>query len=142
MYQSPIKPPNNLGDAAPMRIIGDMASDQITRKKLGKSFSYFINDDRVTDKHTLTWIKSLAVPPAWQNVTISPDKQSKILARGVDKAGRTQSIYNPDFRAKQELKKYSKMLEFASHLPAVRKQVEKDIARRTFTKDKVAACAV
>jgi DNA topoisomerase-1 len=60
----------------------------------------------------------------------------------VDAAGRTQALYGPAYRRKQERKKFARILRFAERLPRLRKQVEKDLRRRRLTEDKVVACVV
>jgi DNA topoisomerase-1 len=114
----------------------------ITRKKAGKKFNYFYKDELITDESEIERINKLVIPPAWQNVEIAKAKSSKIQARGYDAAGRLQSIYHPSFRLKQEKLKFDRILRFAEHLPALRRQVEKDLARKRLGKEKVLACIV
>jgi len=113
-----------------------------TRKKVGKTFHYFDGDKEITDPKTLDRIRSLVIPPAWKDVTIASSPTAKVQATGIDKAGRTQALYHPDFRAQQEKAKFERILSFAEHLPAMRRQVEKDLARRSLSKEKVLACIV
>lgn len=114
----------------------------IERERRGKGFAYRQHGELVTDTKTLDYIKSLAVPPAWNNVQIAVDKDAKILASGIDNAGRRQAIYHPDFRAEQEQAKFERILDFAESLPKLRKQIEHDLAQRKLTKDKALACVV
>ena len=114
----------------------------ITRKKVGKTYHYFKSDQRITDSSVIERINALAIPPAWKNVEIAPAKSAKVQARGYDSAGRMQAIYSPTFRIKQEKLKFDRILRFASELPKLRKQVEKDLARRKLGKEKVLACVV
>lgn len=114
----------------------------VTRKKLGKKYKYFIQGREITNARDIERINKLAIPPAWNNVMIATSPKNKVQATGIDTAGRKQSIYSPQFRAKQEAKKYQKILEFAERLPALRKQVERDLVRKKFTKEKVVACVV
>lgn len=113
-----------------------------TRKKQGRAFSYFYDDQKVTDPEIIARIKSLAIPPAWTNVQVAVSPEAKVQAMGKDSAGRTQAIYHPKFRARQEKAKFQRILEFGEQLPALRKQVEKDLARRQLSKEKVLACIV
>lgn len=113
-----------------------------TRKKIGKNFHYFDDGHEITDPKIIERIRSLVIPPAWKNVTISSSPTAKVQATGIDKAGRTQALYHPDFRARQEKAKFERILSFAEHLPAMRRQVEKDLAKRTLSKEKVLACIV
>lgn len=114
----------------------------ITRKKSGKKFHYFHGDERIADSDVIERINKLAIPPAWKNVEIAKAKSTKVQARGYDSAGRLQSIYHPDFRLKQEKLKFTRILRFAEELPALRRQVEKDLARKKLSKEKVLACIV
>lgn len=115
----------------------------ITRQSRGKHFTYQDgNGQSIRDDKVLKRIKSLAVPPAWKNVHISTSPHAKILATGTDAAGRKQALYHPDFRAAQDQSKFERILEFGKHLPSLRRQVDKDLARRKLTKEKVCACVV
>lgn len=114
----------------------------ITRQRSGRGFAYYQNGKLVTDKSQIRYVRSLAVPPAWQNVTIASSRQAKILAKGIDANGRTQAIYHPKFRAAQDEAKFARILEFAKHLPKLRRQVEQDLRRRTLHKARVLACVV
>jgi DNA topoisomerase-1 len=114
----------------------------ITRQKAGKSYRYYYEGDRITDKLEIERINRLVIPPAWKNVEISKAKSAKIQARGYDTAGRLQSIYHPSFRLKQDKLKFDRILRFAEQLPALRRQVEKDLKRKRLGKEKVLACIV
>lgn len=114
----------------------------ITRRKSGKKYHYFQNDQLITDKDEIARINALVIPPAWKNVEISASKKAKVQAKGYDAAGRLQSIYHPNFRLKQEQAKFKRILRFADKLPALRKQVEKDLSRKKLSKEKVLACIV
>ena len=117
-------------------------SSYITRRKVGKTYRYYDGDAAITDPTAIERINSLVIPPAWKKVKIAKAKSAKIQARGYDAAGRLQSIYNPKFRLKQESLKFDRILRFAEQLPALRKQVDADLARKRLNKDKVLACIV
>lgn len=119
-----------------------MAKPTITRQKHGKGFSYYLQEKLVRDKSELAYLRSLAVPPAWNDVRISTNKRAKILASGIDTAGRQQAIYHPDFRSKQDKAKFERILNFGEHLPKMRRQVEHDLSRKRLRKEKVLACVV
>jgi DNA topoisomerase-1 len=114
----------------------------ITRKKTSSSFTYYKNDQQITDPDVVERINKLAIPPAWRKVEIAESKRAKIQAKGYDAAGRLQSIYSPSFRIKQDALKFERILKFAHALPQLRRQVEKDLARRDYGKQKVLACIV
>jgi DNA topoisomerase IB len=53
----------------------------------------------VRDEATLGRIKALVIPPAWEDVWISPDAAGHIQAVGTDAAGRRQYRYHDQWRA-------------------------------------------
>lgn len=114
----------------------------ITRRLSGKSFVYYDDETKIVDTAVIARINQLAIPPAWTDVQIAVSVRSKVQATGRDNAGRKQAIYSATFRARQEKLKYDRLLAFANALPVMRRQVERDLARRRFVKDKVAACVV
>jgi len=118
------------------------ASTQITRYKKGTSFTYRNRAGTITDNELVNRIQSLAIPPAWTDVTINPSPKARVLAKGRDLAGRQQAIYNPRFRAKQDKLKFNRTLRFAKKLPRLRKQLQKDLNRRKLGKEKVLATIV
>lgn len=114
----------------------------ISRIKKGRKFIYMSKNGPVRDKKTLTYIEGLPIPPAWDMVTIAGSPNAKVLVTGQDAAGRTQCIYNPKFRARQDKLKFDRILRFADALPNLRRQVAKDLARKRLVKEKVLACIV
>ena len=114
----------------------------ITLRKSGKSYVYYHGEERVTDTAEIERINKLAIPPAWSDVRIAKSKSAKVQAKGYDSAGRLQSIYHPTFRLKQEKKKFDRILRFAEKLPNLRRQLDKDLARKRLSKEKVLACVV
>jgi DNA topoisomerase I len=114
-----------------------------TRKGSRRRFRYFDADGReITDEQKLGRINALAIPPAWRDVWISPSTRSKLQATGVDAAGRTQYLYHPVFRAKQEQAKYDKLIRFAERLPQLREAMSEHMALEGLPAEKVAAIAV
>lgn len=96
----------------------------------------------IKDKADITYFKSLGIPPAWTDVKIAVNRKAKILAKGVDKQGRTQYIYHPKFRARQEQAKFERVLRFARALPKMRQVVDKDLQRKDLDYQKVMATIV
>lgn len=119
-----------------------MSRLDITRSKNGRYFAYFKDDKQIKDKVTIERIRALRIPPAWKKVVIASSERAKVLARGIDNAGRVQSIYNPSYRAKQEKLKHKRILSFAANLPKLRQQIEIDLSKRGLPKEKVIACIV
>lgn len=114
----------------------------IKRESLNGSTVYSKNGTLIRSKREIDRINNLAIPPAWNNVEIAESPRAKVLARGVDEAGRTQAIYHPTFRRKQERDKFERILRFAEDLPKLRKQVDKDLRRRKLSRQKIVACII
>lgn len=114
----------------------------ISRIKKGRKFIYITKNGLVQNKKMLTYIASLSIPPAWDMVTIAGSPNAKVLVTGQDMAGRTQCIYNPKFRARQDKLKFDRILRFADALPNLRRQISKDLSRKRLVKEKVLACVV
>jgi DNA topoisomerase-1 len=114
----------------------------ITRRRVGRGFHYFDGEVRITDRNRLDYYKSLAIPPAWQNVLIAPSQRAHIQATGIDAAGRKQYIYHPAFRQQQETAKFERTVRFAKALPNMRRITDKHLAHRTLDREKVLACIV
>jgi DNA topoisomerase I len=53
-------------------------------------------------------------------VWISPRPRAKLQALGIDRAGRKQYLYHPEFRAEQEQAKFDKLVLFGERLPNLR----------------------
>jgi DNA topoisomerase IB len=97
---------------------------------------------RIDDPAKLARIESLVIPPAWRDVWISPRPGAKLQATGVDKAGRRQYLYHPDFRAQQEQAKYDKLVRFAERLPDLRMAMGEHMTHDPFDRERVCAVAV
>src|SRR3954453_23780019 len=97
---------------------------------------------RITNEEKLERIRSLAIPPAWKDVWISPSPRTKLQATGIDAAGRKQYLYHPAYRAKQEQAKYDKLIRFAERLPDLRAATAEHMQLEGLPPEKVAAIAV
>lgn len=128
--------------AAGLRYVNDRKPG-ITRKRAGRGFAYFdAKGQRITDKEALARFKSLAIPPAWTDVWISPASNGHIQATGRDDKGRKQYRYHPHWREVRDETKYSRMIEFGHALPKIREQVNHDMAAHALSKEKVLATVV
>ena len=115
----------------------------IRRRRQGHGFAYFDeHDQRITDETTLARIKTLAIPPAWSVVWICPVANGHIQATGRDARGRKQYRYHHRWRSVRDETKYAHVLEFAAALPAIRRQVEKDLELPGLPRAKVIAAVV
>jgi DNA topoisomerase I len=114
-----------------------------TRKGPKTRFRYFDSRGKqITDPDKVARIEALVIPPAWKDVWISPRASAKLQATGVDKAGRRQYLYHPDFRARQEQEKFDKLVRFAERLPDLRKAMSKDLSGEPLTPEWVSALAL
>ena len=108
-----------------------------------RGFRYETADGRpVEDEAALERIRSLAVPPAWREVRISPSPRGALQAIGVDQAGRVQRIYHPSFVARGARRKYEKIERFGEALRSLRRRTNEDIAREGLVKERVLAVVV
>jgi DNA topoisomerase-1 len=81
------------------------------------------------------------IPPAWQDVWISPRPGAKLQATGVDAAGRRQYLYHADFRAQQERAKFDRLIRFAERLPDLRAAMSEHMDNETLDRLHVSAIA-
>jgi DNA topoisomerase IB len=115
----------------------------IRRRRAGKGFTYLEADGtRITDEDVISRIKSLAIPPAWEDVWICSNPSGHIQATGLDAKGRRQYRYHDEWRAERDREKHDRILDFARRLPVLREQVAEDIALDGMPKERVLACAV
>jgi DNA topoisomerase-1 len=115
----------------------------ITREWKGKSpVFYTAKGEEVTDEKVLARIQKLVIPPAWTNVWICPSANGHIQATGRDEKGRKQYVYHPQWQQARSLNKFGRMIAFGKALPAIRKQVEKDLRLKKLEKRKILAIVV
>ena len=128
--------------AAGLRYVTD-ARPGIQRLKRGAGFRYVgVDGKAVRDAETLGRIKSLVIPPAWQEVWICPLANGHLQATGRDTRGRKQSRYHPRWRETRDETKYQHMIAFGAALPGIRTKVEKDLALPGLPRAKVLATLV
>ena len=113
------------------------------RRRGAKRFRYVDARERpITDESQLERIASLAIPPAWTDVWISPNPRAKLQATGVDRAGRRQYLYHPAYRAAQEERKYDRLVAFGERLPAFRQTISGHLDLGPYEKEWACALAV
>ncbi|HWQ90168.1 MAG TPA: DNA topoisomerase IB [Clostridia bacterium] len=115
----------------------------IRRERCGKGFRFrYPTGDVIQEDEVLRRIRSLAIPPAWQEVWICPDPCGHLQATGRDARGRKQSRYHPRWREIRDETKYARMVDFARALPIIRKRVESDLNLPGLPRRKVLATVV
>jgi DNA topoisomerase IB len=98
--------------------------------------------NRIDDPAAIERIEQLVIPPAWKDVWISPRPSAKLQATGVDRAGRRQYLYHPEFRAQQEQAKFDRLVRFAEKLPDLRMAMGEHMTHEDFDCERVCAIAV
>ncbi|SDD56447.1 DNA topoisomerase IB [Geodermatophilus telluris] len=114
-----------------------------TRRRAGRGFSYRDEQGQlIRDADRLDRIRSIAIPPAWQDVWICPWPNGHIQATGLDAAGRRQYRYHDAWRARRDAEKHERVLAIAQELPDVRDQVAAALRTRGLNRERVLACAL
>lgn len=114
-----------------------------TRKRHGKSFSYFDLEGKcIRDRRTLARIRSLVIPPAWEEVWVCTEELGHVQATGRDQKGRKQYRYHASYRSSRDHNKFGRMLIFADSLPAIRERVSRDLRLQGLPRNKVLALIV
>lgn len=96
----------------------------------------------IKDAETIERFSSIYIPPAWENVWISPLANSHIQAIGYDQKGRKQYVYHPKWIEQSQEHKFEKVLSFAEKLPKLRKTVREHMELRGLPREKVLATIV
>jgi DNA topoisomerase I len=134
--------PSQSAEEAGLRYVSD-STPGIRRRRAGKGFIYLDSSGRrITDRATVARIRSLAIPPAYADVWISPQANGHIQATGRDARGRKQYRYHPRWREIRDETKYGRMLAFSEVLPRIRKRVERDLSQPGLPREKVLAAVV
>jgi DNA topoisomerase IB len=113
-----------------------------SRRRAGRGFVYLdLDRARILDEEHLERITSLAIPPAWRDVWISPWPNGHIQAAGLDDARRRQYLYHQQWTARRGRLKHDHVLDVARRLPAARRRVRADLEREGMPREKVLALA-
>jgi DNA topoisomerase-1 len=119
------------------------AEPGISRKRLGRSWAYFDPDGRrITDRDEIDRLNAIGLPPAYTGAWFCADPEGHLQATGIDARGRKQYRYHALFRENQDKAKFEGLLEFGKRLPRLRRRVERDLRRRTLTRETVLAAVV
>jgi DNA topoisomerase I len=112
------------------------------RVRNGDSFYYLDGKKKLHDKEELKRIKSLVLPPAWENVWICKLNNGHLQATGLDKLQRKQYRYHPSWMNIRNQTKFYRLKDFGERLPMIRKKLEKDLSLPGFPQNKVLAAMV
>jgi len=135
---------DNPQDAASLANLIYLSENELSiiRKRHGKGFSYQRNGEKISDDRHLERIKSLVIPPAWENVRIAHLHNGHLQVIGRDEKNRKQYLYHPTWSNLRNQTKFFKMTEFGKILPKIRETVEKDLDLPTMSQRKVLALII
>src|SRR4051794_38077438 len=112
----------------------------IRRERRGESFIYLdVHGHEIQDEKELKRIRSLAIPPAYEDVWICPYANGHLQATGRDARGRKQYRYHPKWRSVRDENKYERMMLFGQALPKIRARVTEDLAKPGLSRERVLA---
>jgi DNA topoisomerase IB len=113
-----------------------------TRRRAGKGFVYLDErGDRLSEEEAQR-ARDLVIPPAWEDVWITPHPNGHLQAVGTDDAGRRQYLYHPQWRERRDAAKFDRMLEFGRALSRTRELVLADLGRDGMPLERACAAAV
>lgn len=136
-FNNPVKS----ADAVNLIYVND-SQPGITRVKQGKKFSYHFGRKKIKDESIIMRIRSLVIPPAWENVWICRLENGHLQATGLDLRKRKQYKYHALWQELRSQAKFYRLQEFGKTLPAIRTRVKKDLALPGLPLNKVLAVVV
>jgi DNA topoisomerase IB len=113
-----------------------------TRRRSGRGFVYLDQDGERLPAEAVERIKALVIPPAWEDVWITPFDNGHLQAVGTDAAGRRQYLYHPHWRTRRDAAKFDRVLVFGEALMKAREQVLFDLGNDGMPLERACACAV
>ena len=115
----------------------------VERRRRGRGFVYVDGKGRrIRDRARLAHYRSLAVPPAYEDVRLAADPNAHLQATGRDEAGRLQYRYHPDWEQVREAGKVERLGTLGAALPRIRSRVARDLRRPGADKQRVLAGVV
>ena len=113
-----------------------------SRRRAGKGFTYLDEHGNRLDAEQVQRCKDLVIPPAWQDVWITPYPNGHLQAVGTDDAGRKQYLYHPQWRASRDAAKFDRILLFGKALSKARERVLADIGAEGMSLERACGVAV
>lgn len=115
----------------------------ISRRKAGRGWSYRAPDGTtIDDRAERKRIDALAVPPAYNDVWISPKPRGHLQATGYDARTRKQYRYHADWSDWRNRKKYDDLPDFGLALPRLRRRVTEALTGEAGERDFAIAAAL
>jgi DNA topoisomerase IB len=113
-----------------------------TRKRAGKGFVYLDENGKRLSARRAQRVKDLVIPPAWEDVWITPHENGHLQAVGTDEAGRRQYLYHPDWRTRRDAAKHDRVIQFGRALSRAREKVLTDLGKEGMSLERACAVAV
>lgn len=113
-----------------------------TRRRAGKGFTYLDHDGNRLPDAKAQRVRDLVIPPAWEDVWVTPYENGHLQVVGTDDAGRKQYLYHPDWRTRRDAEKFDRMLLFGKALTRARELVVADLGREGMPLERACAAAV
>lgn len=111
-----------------------------SRRRCGRGYRYLdASGQPLQDGEQLARIKSLAIPPAWEEVWICPDPRGHLQATGRDEKGRKQYRYHDRWSRVANWAKFALLRPFGRALPRIRRRLRRDL---TSDDDRIQTLAV
>ena len=113
-----------------------------TRRRSGKGFVFLDqHGQRLSDPEQIQRLRALVIPPAWENLWLSPYPNGHIQAIGTDAAGRRQYIYHEQWIHERADKKHAHVTDFARKLPGARTIVQEHLELPGLPRERALAAA-
>lgn len=112
------------------------------RRRRGTGFSYTDADGDVLSGDEVERVVALAIPPAWEEVWICPERDGYLQATGVDEAGRKQYRYHDRFRSFCDDRKFERLAYFGRAIVKIRKASAAALGQPLGTRDHAVAAAI
>ena len=113
-----------------------------TRRRAGKGFVYLDESGKRLSARRAQRVKDLVIPPAWEDVWITPHENGHLQAVGTDEAGRRQYLYHPEWRTRRDAAKHDRVLRFGRALSRAREKVLTDLGTDGMSLERACAVAV
>ena len=113
-----------------------------TRRRAGKGFTYLDERGQKLPAAEAQRARDLVIPPAWEDVWITPYENGHLQAVGTDDAGRRQYLYHPQWRLRRDAEKFDRMLVFGKALSKARGRVMVDLGLEGMPLERACAAAV
>jgi len=138
----PVTDPSAAAKTAGLTYVRDK-DPGIKRIRSGRGCRYVgPNGAPIRDRHQLSRIKALVIPPAWKDVWICTLAHGHLQATGCDKKGRKQYRYHTRWREVRDQTKFHRMIAFAKTLPTLRKRIDRDLKRPGLPQEKIVATLI